>query len=239
MGVNEGVLHAYEETLEQGSISKLADAAAKDSRQMFDLLCRVIGATNARKDYEINRRKTRDALILLQREIQSLNEKKVELDQLLRKKTDFERLKGLSEQLEIHRNEQIHAEIQMYLAQQLLYETRTKLLDQQIAERESEIDRLRKNITALLETLAKVTLEHNTLREKQQNIQKTLGFAQTELGQNKTLCDLCKETLDNTPGEAITKTVAEWSAELEILREHTNEFVCAVKRTSPTGSRGQ
>lgn len=229
MGVNEGVLHAYEETLEQGSISKLADAAAKDSRQMFDLLCRVIGATNARKDYEINRRKTRDALILLQREIQSLNEKKMELDRLLRKKADYERLKVLRERLEASLVEYTHAEVQMYLVQQLLYETRTTILDQQIINRENEIERLRKTILSLQETLNQVTLNHGQLREKQQKIQNEIGHAQTELGQYQALYQASREVVDNTPSGAMIKSVEEWSVEVELLRDQTNEVYVRVK----------
>ena len=219
MGINEGVIRAYEETLEQGSISKLASAASKDQSQLFDLLCRVAGAANARKDYELKRRRTRDDLLQLQKEVRSLADKRAELERISRKKADYTRLLALQAEQKEQREKYDNWRVYGYTAQVELNDLRIIGVERQIREKEKEIDFLKQASLERLAQLFRTDQEHQQMKTKQSELENSLGKAHTLLGQNQTLYQVSKEVVDSTPAEAITKTVTEWNTELDLLRD--------------------
>jgi chromosome segregation ATPase len=219
MGINEGVIRAYEETLEQGSISKLASAASKDQSQLFDLLCRVAGAANARKDYELKRRRTRDDLLQLQKEVRSLSDKRTELDRMRRKKADYTRLLALQAEQKEQREKYDDWRVYGYAAQVELNDLRIAGIERQLREKEKDIDLLRQASFERLALLSATEQEHQQMKANQSELERKIGQAQISLGQNQTLYQISKEVVDSTPAEAVAKTIAEWNAELDLLRD--------------------
>jgi DNA repair exonuclease SbcCD ATPase subunit len=217
-GINQGVLHAYEETLEQGSISNLAHAMTHNNTYLFDLLCRVVGASNARKNYEIKFATMQANLLNSEKEQKHLDEKHLEYERMERKKIDFERLTELNTRHETQKAEQIRQEAIHQVARTKSYELRIAMLRRSIAEKESESKQLSLSIKNLESDSFRIGQEHNAARGQMAQVERDLSLADSRLGQCISMRDGCQATIDGTPASAISKSVEEWNAEYETYR---------------------
>ena len=173
---------------------------------------------NPRKDYEFKRRKTRDDLLQLQKEVRSLADKRMDLERLERKKSDYLRLVSLQKDQENQREKLHFSQAYGFYAQRMAIEIRVAMLDRDIRQKEQEIDSLKQSCWGVIAEAEMVEKEHQDLKAAQNKIQNELNRGQTSLGQHQAFCQINKNTIKETPKAAISKTIPEWDAEVELVK---------------------